>query len=466
MVDLTLRQNASIYASEATATRVEALLDNNPDVERYSTYVGRGAIRFYLPLAVHLANPFFSQIVVIAKDVEARDRLQAKLEQVLAVELPDVVARMSPLEMGPPVGWPIQYRVIGPDKDEVRRIAQDVAQIMGNDTRVRTVNFDWMEPARQVRVNIDQNEARRLGVSSAAIAAVLNGSVTGTNITQVRDDIYLVNVVARATANERASFESLSSLAVPTPAGRMVPLSQFARFTEEQEFPLVWRRDRVPTLTVRSDVVHGVLSESVVVALAPAIAAYNAKLPRPYRIETGGTYESSQNSSANVFSVIPTMILLMLLFMMILLTSFRRLAMVVFLLPLGLIGVVAALLIFQRPLGFVAILGILALIGMIAKNAVILIVSIESEREAGKSVVDAVYSAAKDRLTPLVLTAISTVLGLIPIAPTIFWGPMAIAIMGGLLVASLLTLILLPVLYITLFGREDAAPTAPSREPA
>jgi len=466
LVDLTLRQNASIYASEATAKRVEALLNNNPDVERYSTYVGRGAIRFYLPLAVHLANPFFSQIVVIAKDIEARDRLQAKLEQVLAVELPDVVARMSPLEMGPPVGWPIQYRVTGPDKDEVRRIAQDVAQIMGNDTRVRTVNFDWMEPARQVRVHIDQDEARRLGVSSAAIAAVLNGSVTGTTITQVRDDIYLVNVVARATEDQRASFESLSSLAVPTPAGRMVPLSQFARFTEEQEFPLVWRRDRVPTLTVRSDVVHGVLSESVVSALAPAINAYSAKLPRPYRIETGGTYESSQNSSANVFSVIPTMILLMLLFMMILLASFRRLAMVVFLLPLGLIGVVAALLIFQRPLGFVAILGILALIGMIAKNAVILIVSIESEREAGKSVVDAVYSAAKDRLTPLVLTAISTVLGLIPIAPTIFWGPMAIAIMGGLLVASLLTLILLPVLYITLFGREDAARTAPSREPA
>jgi multidrug efflux pump len=318
-----------------------------------------------------------------------------------------------------------------------------------------------MEPARQVRVNIDQDEARRLGVTSRAIAAVLNASVTGTTITQVRDDIYLVNVVARATEDQRASFASLSSLAVPTPTGRMVPLSQFARFAEEQEFPLVWRRDRVPTLTVRADVARGVLSETVVGALAPALDAYNAKLPRPYRIETGGTYESSKNSSANVFSVIPMMVLLMLLFMMILMSSFRRVAMVVFLLPLGLIGVVAALLVFQRPLGFVAILGILALIGMIAKNAVILIVSIESEREAGKSVVDAVYAAAKDRLTPLVLTAISTVLGLIPIAPTIFWGPMAIAIMGGLLVASLLTLILLPVLYITLFGREDAAKAAP-----
>ncbi len=465
LVDLTLRQNASIYASEETAKRVEKLLDHNPDVERYSTYVGRGAIRFYLPLSVHLANPFFSQIVVIAKDIEARDRLQAKLEEALAVQFPDVVSRVSPLEMGPPVGWPVQYRVLGPDKDEVRRIAQDVAQIMGGDTRLRTINFDWMEPARQVRVHIDQDEARRLGVTSRAIAAVLNASVTGTTITQVRDDIYLVNVVARANDAERASFESLASLAVPSAAGRMVPLAQFARFTEEQEFPLVWRRDRVPTLTVRADVGHGVLPESVVVALKPALDAYAAKLPRGYHIETGGIYESSNDSSANVFSVVPMMILLMLLFMMILLSSFRRMAMVVFILPLGLIGVVASLLIFQRPLGFVAILGILALIGMIAKNAVILIVSIEAEREAGKNVVDAVYAAAKDRLTPLVLTAISTVLGLIPIAPTIFWGPMAIAIMGGLLVASLLTLILLPVLYITVFGREDKRPPAPAADP-
>ena len=465
-VDLTLRQSASIRASEATALRVEALLKDNPDVDHFSTYVGRGAIRFYLPLSVHLANPFFSQIIVVAKSIEARERLQAKLEQVLAVEFPEVVSRVSPLEMGPPVGWPLQYRVVGPDKDEVRRIAQDVANLMGADTRVRTVNYDWMEPARQVRVHIDQDEARRLRVSSNAIAAVLQASVTGTTITQVRDDIYLVNVVARATESERASFETLSSLQVPTPTGRMVPLAQFAQFTEEQEFPLVWRRDRVPTLTVRADVTHGVLPETVVAAIAPSIAAYDAKLPRPYRVETGGLYESSNDSSANVFSVVPIMILLMLLFMMILLTSFRRLAMVVLIMPLGLIGVVAALLLFQRPLGFVAILGILALIGMIAKNAVILIVSIETERAAGKSVVEAVTSATKDRLMPLILTAISTVLGLIPIAPTIFWGPMAIAIMGGLLVASLLTLILLPVLYVTVFGNEKTEPPEPASKPA
>ena len=462
LVDMTLRQNASIAASQAVAERVETLLKDDPDVDHFSTYVGRGAIRFYLPLAVHLANPFFSQIVVIAKDIEARDRLQAKFEKIMAQDFPEVTARLSPLEMGPPVGWPLQYRVVGPDKDELRRISEKVAQLMAADSRVRNVNYDWMEPARQLRVHIDQDEARRLGVSTASIAAVLQTSVTGTTITQVRDDIYLVNVVARAVDSERASFDTLTSLQVATPTGRMVPLSQFARFSEEQEFPLVWRRDRVPTLTVRADVTHGVLPESVVASIGPSIDAYNATLPRPYRIEVGGLYESSNDSSANVFSVVPLMILLMLLCMMMLLISFRRLAMVLVIMPLGLIGVVGALLLFNRPLGFVAILGILALIGMIAKNAVILIVSIEEERESGQSVRDAVMTACGNRLMPLVLTAVSTVLGLIPIAPTIFWGPMAIAIMGGLMVASLLTLILLPVLYITIFGRNDAESPPPA----
>ena len=455
LVDMTLRQNASIGASQNTAERVEALLKGDADVDHYSTYIGRGAIRFYLPLDVHLANPFFSQIVIVAKDIEARDRLQARLENVLALEFPDVISRVSPLEMGPPVGWPLQYRVSGPDKDELRRISEDVAKLMAADTRVVKVNYDWMEPARQLRVVIDQDEARRLRVSTANIAAVLQASVTGSTITQVRDGIYLVNVVARAVDSQRASFDTLASLQVPTPSGRTVPLSQFARLSEEQEFPLVWRRDRVPTLTVRADVLKGVLPESVVAQIAPSIEAYNAKLPSPYKIETGGLYESSKDSSENVFSVVPMMILLMLLFMMMLLISFRRLAMVLFIMPLGLIGVVAALLLFNRPLGFVAILGILALIGMIAKNAVILIVSIEEERACGASVQDAVLTACGNRLTPLVLTAISTVLGMIPIAPTIFWGPMAIAIMGGLLVASLLTLVLLPVLYVTVFGNED-----------
>ncbi|MGB8147922.1 MAG: efflux RND transporter permease subunit [Azonexus sp.] len=457
-VGMTLRQNASIYATETQAIRLEAFLKDDPDIDHYSTYVGRGAIRFILTLDVQLPNPFFAQFVIVTKDLEARERVQAKLEKVLAEQFPEVVARVSPLELGPPVGWPLQYRVTGPDKDEVRRIALELAQVMGSDTRTRYINYDWMEPARQLRVSVNQDQARQLGISSAALAAVLNAKVTGSTVTQVRDDIYLVNVVARAVEEERASFGSLASLQVPTPSGRMVPLSQFATVVEEQEFPLVWRRNRLPTLTVRADVDHSVLPDAVVGALAPKIAELNARLPSQYKIETGGMYEESAISSGSVFAVVPLMIVLMLTTMMVMLGSFRRLAMVVAVLPLGLIGVVLSLLLFNRPLGFVAILGVLALIGMIAKNTVILIVQIETDRAEGKNVLEAVLASATSRLRPMVLTAISTVLGLLPIAPTVFWGPMAFAIMGGLLVATLLTLIFLPALYVTVFGGKPPAP--------
>jgi len=459
-VGMTLRQNASIYATETQAKRLEGFLKDDPDIDHYSTYVGRGAIRFILTLDVQLPNPFFAQFVIVTKDLEARERVQAKLEKVLAEEFPEVVARVSPLELGPPVGWPLQYRVTGPDKDEVRRIALELAQVMGSDTRTRYINYDWMEPARQLRVRVNQDQARQLGISSAALASVLNAKVTGSTVTQVRDDIYLVNVVARAVEEERASFGSLASLQVPTPSGRMVPLSQFATVVEEQEFPLVWRRNRLPTLTVRADVDHSVLPDTVVGALAPKIAELNARLPAQYKIETGGMYEESAISSASVFAVVPLMIVLMLTTMMVMLGSFRRLAIVVAVLPLGLIGVVLSLLLFNRPLGFVAILGVLALIGMIAKNTVILIVQIETDRAEGKNVLEAVLASATSRLRPMVLTAISTVLGLIPIAPTVFWGPMAFAIMGGLLVATLLTLIFLPALYVTVFGGKSSAPEA------
>jgi len=465
-VDLTLRQNASIFATEAEAKRFEKILDGDPDVDHYSTYVGRGAIRFILTLNVQLANPFFAQVVIVAKDAEARERLHRKLELALAEQFPEVVARVSPLELGPPVGWPMQYRVSGPDLDQVRKTAFDLAGVLGSDSRIRHINYDWMEPARQLHVKVDQDEARRLGVTTRALAGVMNAAMTGSTVTQVRDDIYLINVVARATDDQRIVFDTLSSLQVPTPSGRMVPLQQFATFVEEQEYPLVWRRDRVPTLTVRADVMPGILPDDVVGSLAPKVEEFNAALPASYSVATGGLFEESQKSSASVFAVVPLMIMLMLLIMMVLLVSFRRLAIVVFLLPLGLIGVVAALLLSGRPLGFVAILGVLALIGMIAKNAVILLIQIEADRATGKNVLDAVVTAATSRMRPLMLAAISTILGLIPIAPTVFWGPMAFAIMGGLLVATMLTLVLLPVLYVTVFGNEKPAATEPAITPA
>jgi multidrug efflux pump subunit AcrB len=463
VVDLTLPHNASIYASEAVAERFDHVLRGDQDVDHWSTYVGRGAIRFYLPLDVQLPNDFFAQAVIVARDVAARERLQKRLEQVLAEDFPGVVSRISPLELGPPVGWPVQYRVSGPDMDQVREIALRLAQVVASDPNARRINFDWNEPARQVRVRIDQDEARRLGLSSQTLAAALNAAVTGSTVTQLRDDIYLIDVVARATANERISLPTLRTLQVPLPNGRTVALNQFATFEYGQEYPMVWRRDRVPTLTVRADVAPGILPESVVAHLAPAIAEQNAGLPKGYRIAVGGIAEESAKSQASVFAVVPLMVLIMLTALMFHLQSFQRLFLVIAILPLGLIGVVAALLVSGRPLGFVAILGILALIGMIAKNAVILITQIEADRAEGLGVWDAVVAASSSRLRPMSLTAISTVLGLIPIAPTVFWGPMAFAIMGGLLVATMLTLIFLPTVYVTWFrGREAAGQAAPA----
>jgi multidrug efflux pump subunit AcrB len=456
-VDMTLPQGSSIHATRAHVERMEAFLKDDPDIDHYSSYVGRGAIRFILTLNVQLANPFFAQFVIVAKDVESRDRLHTKIEKLLAEEFPDVVGFVSPLELGPPVGWPLQYRVSGPDPDEVRRIAQELATVVGAEPFARHVNFDWMEPARQLRVNVNQDQARQLGISSAALASTLNAAITGTTVTQVRDDIYLVNVVARATDDERASFETLSSLQVATPGGRMVPLRQFATFSEKQEQPLVWRRDRVPTLTVRANVVPGALPDTVVASLAPKVKSFAEQLPAQYEVVTGGMYEESATSRASVFAVVPLMIGLMLVIMMFQLVSFRRLALVVGIMPLGLIGVVLTLLLFNRPLGFVAILGVLALIGMIAKNAVILIVQIETDRAEGKGVYDAVIASATGRMRPMMLAAMSTILGLLPIAPTVFWGPMAFAIMGGLLVATMLTLVLLPTLYVAVFGKEASS---------
>jgi multidrug efflux pump len=299
---------------------------------------------------------------------------------------------------------------------------------------------------------VDQDQARLLGLSSAGLAAVMNAAVTGSTVTQVRDDIYLVDVVARATADQRLSLDTLRSLQVPLPGGRTVALGTFATFEYEQEYPLIWRRDRVPTLTVLADVVPGVLPETVVTKLDAAIAAINASLPKGYDVALGGIAEESAASRASVLAVVPLMLVLMTTVLMFQLQSFSRLGLVLAVLPLGLIGVVAALLVSNQPLGFVAILGILALLGMIAKNGVILIVQIESDRDEGMSVWDAVVAASSSRFRPLMLTALSTVLGMIPIAWTVFWGPMAFAIMGGLLVATVLTLVFLPTLYATCLG--------------
>jgi multidrug efflux pump subunit AcrB len=451
LVDLALPQNASIYASEAAADRLDNLLKGDPDVGHWSTYIGRGAIRFYLPLNVELPNDFFSQAVVVAKDVAARHRLERRLEKELPDEFPNAVTRVSPLGLGPPVGWPVQYRVSGPDISEVRQIALKLAQTIATAPGATDINYDWMDPARMIRVQINQDQTRLLGLSSAAIAAALNSVVSGTPVTQVRDGIYLVDVLTRATDEQRLSLTTLRNLQIPLPNGRTVPLSQIARFDFGQEYPLIWRRDRMPTLTVRADVRDGVLPETVVQSLAAGIDKLRASLPASYSIAVGGTVEESRISQASVFAVVPLMLFTVITFLMIQLQSFNRLFLVLSVVPMGLIGVVAALLPFQQPLGFVAILGILSLIGMIARNAVILIEQIDFELARGLDAWNAVIEAAVSRFRPIMLTAISTVLGLIPIAITIFWGPMAYAVMGGLLVATVLTLIFLPALYVAWF---------------
>ncbi len=464
LVDISLPQNASIFASETAAQKFDAALKGDPDVARWSTYVGRGAIRFYLPLNVQLPNDFFSQAVIVAKDVAARERLHAKLETFLANEFPGAVTRISPLELGPPVGWPLQYRVSGPDASVVRDIAFKLARIIATNPKAEKVNFDWIEPSRQVRIRVDQDEARLLGLSSQTLAGVLNTVISGTPVTQVRDDIYLVDVIARATDEERISLSNLRNLQVPLPSGQTVPLGQFATFEYEQQYPLIWRRDRVPTLTVQADVAAGELPETVVSSLSSAVETLRKTLPASYHIVVGGTVEESKTSQASVIAVVPIMLLIMLTVLMVQLQSFQRLFLVLSVAPLGLIGVVAALLLSGRPLGFVAILGILALLGMITKNAVILIGQIEAERDQGRSVWDAALDASSSRFRPIMLTAVSTVLGMIPIAPTVFWGPMAFAIMGGLLVATILTLIFLPTLYVAWFrGTERSSEPFGSR---
>jgi multidrug efflux pump subunit AcrB len=453
LVDLQLPENASIYATRDVSARVDAVLKGDPDVDHWSTYVGRGAVRFYLPLNVQLPNDYFAQAVVVTKGLEERERVKAKLETALANEFPSVIGRVYPLELGPPVGWPLQYRVSGPRPAEVRDIAFKVADLLGN-SDARNVHYDWMEPGRTVRIRVDQDKARLLGLSSQDLAQSVNTVVSGVTATQLRSGIHLVDVVVRASAEQRMSLSTIRTLQVPLPNGKTVPLGQIAAAEYDQEYPIVWRRDRRPTVTVQADLVPGVQAATVVQAVAPRIQALNASLPYGYRIDVGGTAEESQKAQVSIAAVVPLMLVLMLTVLMIQLQSFSRLFLVLSVAPLGLIGVVAALLLADKSLGFVALLGVLALIGMIARNSVILIDQIEHERAQGRDAWESVIAATMHRFRPILLTAAAAILGMIPIAPTIFWGPMAYAIMGGLAVATILTLVFLPALYVIWFRIE------------
>jgi len=339
-----------------------------------------------------------------------------------------------------------------------------LAGIMATDARTRSINFDWIEPMRTLRIRVNQDEARLLGVSSQTLAQSLNAVVSGVTVTQIRDDIYLIDVVARANAAERVSPATLKTLEVPLPNGKTVPLLQVASVEYGLDWPLVWRRDRLATITVRSDLSEGVLPATVIRDLKDKVEALNFALPSGYHVEVGGGEEESAKSQASLAAVLPVAALIMLIILMVQLQSVSRLLLVLSVAPFGLIGVVLALLISHKPMGFVAILGIIALVGMIVRNSVILVDQIETEIAHGRTAWDAVIEASSHRFRPILLTAAAAIFGMIPIAPTVFWGPMAYAIMGGLAIATALTLLFLPALYVASFRIKPPAAVAAAAE--
>ncbi len=464
IVDWNLPQNASIHETDAEMAKFEKdMLQGNPDVEHWSTYVGAGAPRFVLSFDVQIGDAAYGQTVILTKGLDVRDKLRAKLQAYLTHTFPGTDAYVKLLDIGPPVGRPVQYRVGGPDIQQVRALAQKVAAAMATSNNLAEPVYDWMEPGRVLKVEVLQDKARQLGVSSQDIASALNNVVSGATITQIRDDIYLINVIARAQAQERGSIATLRNLQLSGNGGQAVPLAAVAKFGYGLEQPKIWRRSRLPTVTVQAAVRGPVQPATVVSELKPRIDALRATLPIGYSIATGGAVEESAKAQGPIAAVAPLMLFIMATILMIQLQSFQRLFLVFAVAPLALIGVVAALLPSRAPLGFVAILGVLALIGILIRNSVILIIQIEDLRKEGIRPWDAVIEATEHRMRPILLTAAAATLALIPISRQIFWGPMAYAMMGGIVVGTVLTLLFLPALYIAWFRVKEREPATPEQ---
>nr|WP_111299628.1 efflux RND transporter permease subunit [Paracoccus saliphilus] len=451
LVDITERQNASITRTRADMDRLEALLAGNDDVLFWTSYVGRGAPRFVLSMDVPTAGPHMGQIVIQTPDLAARDRVKAQLNRLAAEEFPGVDIYVKNLEIGPPVGKPVQYRVSAPDADSARDAARGLATVMATEPRLRDIVLDWNEPARMVRLIVDQDQARQLGVTSADIANVLASLFSGVDVTQLRDDIFLVDVVARGQATDRQSLDTIRNLQLNLADGRAVPLSALVSLDYGTEQPLIMQRNGLPTVTVKAAIATADQPATLVDALAPQIAEFQASLPPLVRVEVGGTVESSADSQAPIAAVVPVMLLIMALLVMAQMQSFRLSLIVFAAAPLGLIGVVAVLVPFGVPMGFVAILGILALIGILIRNSVILVHEIRELLHKGRSQWQAVFEASDSRARPILLTAAAASLALIPISRQVFWGPMAYAMMGGIIAGTLVTLVFVPALYCAVF---------------
>jgi multidrug efflux pump len=456
LIDLSLPEGASIRGTHTEVQKMEQVLAKDPDIEQHSVYVGGGAPRFYLPLDIQLPNASFAQFVVLAKNNDARERVYARVKAALEKDFPMVRGRVNRLENGPPVGYPIQFRVAGPNPETVKTLANEAAAIVRGNRHVFNVHLDWNERAKVVKINVDQDKARALNITSAQLSAVLNSILTGYSITFLREGDKLIEVLARAEAAERMDIGAVGDYNIPLTGGRTVPLSQLAAITYELEDGVVWRRNRLPTVTVRADIQGSIQAPVVTAQIDPLLQPLREKLPPGYAIDIGGAVEESAKGQASVTAVMPLMIFVTITLLMIQLQSISRTILVLLTAPLGLIGATFFLLLFHIPFGFVAMLGVIALSGMIMRNSVILVDQIEQDIAAGKAPWEAIIGSTVRRFRPIMLTAAAAILAMIPLTRSDFWGPMAVAIMGGLLVATVLTLLFLPALYAAWFRVREA----------
>jgi multidrug efflux pump subunit AcrB len=461
VVELRLKEGSSFAATTEQVRKMESVLAKDEDVRFFTAYTGAGQPRFYLSLNPELPNPGYAVFIVMTKDMEARERVRSRLMASVNEQFPEAWVRVTRLELGPPVGFPVQFRVVGPDTQKVREIAREVEAVVASSPKVRDVQFDWNDPVRTLRVDLDQDKARALGLAPADVALVTQTVMNGATLSHLREHEDLIDIVARAVPSERLDLDTLKDVNLYTRNGTVVPLSQVAHVRYELEEPVLWRRNRDMAITVLADVKDGEQGVSVTQAIRPMLKDTEAKLPFGYRIDVGGAVEESDKANRALMAVAPVMLATILTLLMLQLQSFSLMTMVFLTAPLGLIGVVAGLLLFHAPLGFVAILGVIALSGMIMRNSVILVDQIRTEMEAGRDSWNAVLEAAVKRTRPVVLTAAATGLAMIPLTHSVFWGPMAIAIMGGLASATMLTIFFVPALYAAWFRVHRApAPNA------
>lgn len=451
LVDLKLEEGASLSATEQAVKKVEAFLKTQKGIDNYVAYVGTGSPRFYLPLDQQLPQASFAQFVVLASSLDERNEIRQNLDTQLRALLPQVRTRVSLLENGPPVGYPVQYRISGEDLNLVREWAHKVSATVADNPDTTNVHLDWGEPSKIIYLDIDQDRARQLGVSSQNLASFLNGSITGNVLNTYREKRELIEIRLRGDAKERIDVGALSSLAVPTTQGTTVPLSQIAKIEYRFEEGLIWHRNRLPTITVRADIRTDKLPATIVAELAEKMDALRQEMPNGYLLNAGGTVEESAKGQNSVNAGMPLFLAVVFTLLMIQLKSFARAFIVFLTAPLGIIGVTWFLLLLGKPFGFVAMLGTIALSGMIMRNSLILIDQIEQDIRAGFDPWTAIIESTVRRFRPIVLTAMAAVLAMIPLSRSIFFGPMAVSIMGGLIAATFLTLFFLPAVYAAWF---------------